>query len=87
VAPQDQESVEEVGRAAGLEHGFAGSASAELVTAAGTHMSIWHLDSTTWPDVACRLAGRNLTREEWAGFGPTTIGYRATCDQYPADTA
>jgi WD40 repeat protein len=40
---------------------------------------IWDLEPSHWPPAACRVAGRNLTHEEWA----TNIGdlapYRATC--------
>jgi len=50
------------------------------------HIAIWNYDRTTWPDVACQLAGRNLTREEWQDIGPRTLEYRATCPQFPADT-
>ena len=44
---------------------------------------IWDLDPDHWIEAACRLAGRNLTAEEWA----TNIGdlaeYRPTCPQLP----
>jgi len=37
---------------------------------AGTedHLLVWNTDPDTWPDLACRAAGRPLTREEWADF-------------------
>ena len=44
---------------------------------------IWDLDPDHWVEAACRLAGRNLTEEEWA----TNIGdlaeYGPTCPQLP----
>jgi DNA-binding SARP family transcriptional activator/WD40 repeat protein len=47
---------------------------------------IWDLDPDHWVEGACRLAGRNLTRQEWA----TNIGelaeYRPTCPQFPFQT-
>ena len=48
-------------------------------------VQIWNLDPAHWVAAACRLAGRNLTRDEWA----TNIGdlapYRATCPAFPVD--
>ena len=29
---------------------------------------IWSLDPASWVDAACRLAGRNLTHEEWDSY-------------------
>jgi hypothetical protein len=34
---------------------------------------------TTGGDLACRLAGRNLTPTEWARFGPRDVAHRPTC--------
>ena len=36
--------------------------------------------------IACEVAGRNMTRAEWEEFGPRTIEYRPTCDQYSVGT-
>ena len=48
-----------------------------------TGMRIWDLDPEHGTSAACRLAGRNLTRDEWE----TNIGdlseYRPTCPQFP----
>jgi DNA-binding SARP family transcriptional activator/WD40 repeat protein len=49
-----------------------------MVTADPTHLYIWRLDPTEWPSLACRAAGRDLTREEWEQFGPDDE-YRRTC--------
>jgi WD40 repeat protein len=46
----------------------------------------WDVDPTSWRKRACELAGRNLTRAEWARF----LGdepYRQTCPAYPAAAA
>jgi hypothetical protein len=43
------------------------------------------VDPVSWRDQACALAGRNLTRAEWARY----VGaepYRQTCSRYPAQT-
>jgi hypothetical protein len=49
---------------------------------------IWHLDPARLEAEACRAAGRNLTRDEWARLGPAGVGYHLTCSQFdepPAD--
>ncbi|NNE13278.1 MAG: WD40 repeat domain-containing protein, partial [Ilumatobacter sp.] len=53
-----------------------------FVTAVGGHRLIWELDVESWPALACRAAGRNLTREEWDVLGPNG-GYSVTCDEWP----
>ena len=40
--------------------------------------AVWPLSIDTWKRHACAVAGRNLTREEWARF-ITGHAYRATC--------
>jgi class 3 adenylate cyclase/WD40 repeat protein/tRNA A-37 threonylcarbamoyl transferase component Bud32 len=44
---------------------------------------VWDLDPARWLEGACQVAGRNLTRAEWA----TNIGelapYAATCPEFP----
>jgi serine/threonine protein kinase/WD40 repeat protein len=57
----------------------------QLVTSSGEDMLVWNLDTSTWLDVACRAAGRNLTSEEWGQFGPADIDHRATCPRYGID--
>jgi WD40 repeat protein len=42
----------------------------------------WDLDVAHWAKTACRLAGRNLTRSEWARYLPTEP-YHTTCPQWP----
>jgi hypothetical protein len=40
------------------------------------------LDPASW-SVACRIAGRNLTRDEWATHLGDLAAYRATCPEFP----
>ncbi len=49
-------------------------------------ISLWNFDTDTLADLACRFAGRNMSADEWSQFGPRTIDYRATCDQYAIQT-
>ena len=57
-----------------------------FVTAVGRHRLIWELHVDSWRELACQAAGRNMTREEWAEFGPRG-GYERTCEQWPAAPA
>jgi hypothetical protein len=51
----------------------------------GSHATqIWDLEPDHWPAAACRVAGRNLTREEWASNIGTLAPYRATCPELPS---
>ena len=54
-----------------------------LLTASERWVEIWDFDVDAWADIACRAAGRNMTRAEWDQFGPRDEGYRATCPQWP----
>jgi WD40 repeat protein len=58
-----------------------------LLVQSDDQVSVWNYDRTSWPAIACTLAGRNLTREEWEEWGPRTIEYRPTCPQFAADDA
>lgn len=43
---------------------------------------VWQMDSATWPQLACELAGRNLDYNEWVqAFGDKF--YTPTCRVYP----
>jgi DNA-binding SARP family transcriptional activator/tRNA A-37 threonylcarbamoyl transferase component Bud32/WD40 repeat protein len=46
---------------------------------------IWDLDPSSWVAGACRVAGRNLTREEWTSNIGNLAPYRATCPNLPTD--
>jgi WD40 repeat protein len=47
-------------------------------------IAIWDLDPAHWATAACRLAGRNLTTEEWKTYLGSLGSYRVTCPEYPA---
>jgi WD40 repeat protein len=47
----------------------------------GTPM-VWDTDPAHWVDIACRIAGRNLTRAEWTQYLPGRP-YQATCPNWP----
>ncbi|MFN0030087.1 MAG: hypothetical protein ACKV2O_23270 [Acidimicrobiales bacterium] len=36
----------------------------QLVTMDAEHVLLWNLDTSTWPDIACRAAGHNLTGDD-----------------------
>jgi DNA-binding SARP family transcriptional activator/WD40 repeat protein len=59
----------------------------QLVTKVGDAIHTWNLDVDSWPDIACRAAGRNMTQAEWDQFGPTGEPYRANCPQYGTEPA
>jgi hypothetical protein len=42
-------------------------------------IAIWDLDSSHWVDAACRLAGRNLTQDEWDTYLSALESYHRTC--------
>jgi WD40 repeat protein len=46
----------------------------------------WVADTrtSTWASRACRIAGRNLTHDEWTEFFPSRP-YHATCSQWPLE--
>ena len=46
---------------------------------------LWELDPERWAELACEIAGRNLTRDEWADYLPGR-DYHTTCAEWPADT-
>ena len=56
----------------------------QLLTAVDGHLLVWNLDVESWPEIACRAAGRNLTVEEWEQFGPSDEPYAATCSMWPS---
>jgi DNA-binding SARP family transcriptional activator/WD40 repeat protein len=52
----------------------------------GSHATkIWNLDPETWTAAACNVAGRNLTRDEWASNIGELAAYRPTCPQFPSE--
>jgi hypothetical protein len=55
-----------------------------LVTGDGARMMRWDIDSDHWRTTACAVAGRNLTRVEWAQYLSNGGRYRATCPEHTA---
>ena len=51
----------------------------ELLVNMRDGIAVWNLDPETQFDAACRLAGRDLTREEWATHFGAIAPYRETC--------
>jgi hypothetical protein len=45
---------------------------------------LWDLDADHWEAAACKVAGRNLTQDEWQRYFPNAGHYRVTCPGYPA---
>jgi len=50
-----------------------------VITMVGEHMLLWGIETDHWAAIACRAAGRNMTRAEWEEFGPAGEDYGATC--------
>jgi hypothetical protein len=43
---------------------------------------IWDVDLTHWKQLACQIAGRNLSLSEWHRYLHDQT-YQATCSQWP----
>ena len=53
-----------------------------LVTGSEDHtLRLWNLRLDELVELACRTAGRNLTREQWNQYLPGQA-YRKTCEQW-----
>jgi WD40 repeat protein len=55
-----------------------------VVTGTDDHLLVWDLDPTSWADLACHAAGRNMTQDEWQQYGWIDEPYRPTCPQWEA---
>jgi hypothetical protein len=90
VALFDAESLRPIGQpiAAGALEGFEAmmfTPDGDLLADARIGVNRWEMDPHEWQRIACRTAGRNLTRAEWAEY----LGnepYRATCPEWPPAT-
>jgi len=51
----------------------------------GESVVLWDVNLADWEAMACRIAGRNLSRTEWDQYLPGQP-YRVTCPQWPAGT-
>lgn len=57
----------------------------DLLALAGPDgVEVWDLDPDHWRVLACRLAGRNLTVQEWETNLPNAGHYQPTCPDWPA---
>ena len=56
-----------------------------LATVVDGDVVVWDVDVDSWAATACDIAGRNFTRDEWDEFGPATIEYGATCEEFPIE--
>jgi WD40 repeat protein len=56
----------------------------QIALASEEGVQLWDVGTATWRAAACRLAGRNLTREEWARYLPSAEPYHVTCPQWAA---
>lgn len=61
-------------------------AAGRLIVQDRDSVAIWNYDTSTWRDLACRLVGHNMNREQWDLYGPTGARYRRTCEQYPIES-
>ena len=53
----------------------------------GTGVVLLDLDPNHWVTAACAIAGRSLTRDEWATYIGDLGSYRATCPEFPEPPA
>ena len=67
----------------GLRNGFSPDGGRVAAASAYGRAMVWDVDPAAWPDRACAIAGRNLSREEWAIYLPSGSAYRATCSEWP----
>jgi WD40 repeat protein len=51
----------------------------ELATLVDKQLLVWDVNSDWWRETACRLANRNLTRDEWSKFLGSSVAYHDTC--------
>jgi WD40 repeat protein len=66
-------------QAPGAWPGFLKPDGSELVVSIPTGIAVWNLDPATHLEAACRIAGRQLTRAEWATYLSGFGSYRQTC--------
>ena len=67
----------------GITPGYLRPDGRELLVNMRDGVAVWDLDPDAQFDAACRLAGRNLTREEWATYFGAIAPYRETCPATP----
>jgi len=47
----------------------------ELATLVDKQLLVWDVNANSWRETACRLANRNLTRDEWSKFLASSVAY------------
>jgi Tol biopolymer transport system component len=46
------------------------------------HVGLWDADVESWPRYACRIANRNLTREEWKALVAEEVPFEVLCPEF-----
>ena len=46
-------------------------------------IKLLNMDIASWPQMACRSASRNLTKEEWRRYMGDDVPYHKTCPDLP----
>jgi serine/threonine protein kinase/energy-coupling factor transporter ATP-binding protein EcfA2 len=70
----------------GAGFGVATDGTYALFGAPGAPVQRLELDPHRWSEMACTIAGRNLTQQEWKRYFGTIAAYDVTCPQYPPGT-
>ena len=63
----------------GLLHGSTSFDGRYGITSIGDNVLVWNLDTSTWMDIACRAAGRDMTPAEWAQYGLAEEPFTPVC--------
>lgn len=63
----------------GVHSGVLRADGAELAINVPAGIAVWDLRPSSHADAACRMAGRDLTRDEWAAYLAELGPYRSTC--------
>ena len=67
----------------GLRNAFSPDGTLLATTGVDGRAMVWEVDPKVWRQRACKIAGRNLTREQWRLYLPSGTAYRATCGEWP----
>ncbi len=68
----------------GLRNAFSPDGRRLAAASAYGRAMVWDVDPGVWPQRACAIVGRNLSREEWKLYLPSGTAYRATCPEWPS---
>jgi hypothetical protein len=50
-----------------------------LATLGDQRLVVWDVNEASWRKVACRIANRNLTQDEWKRVFGSAAAYHETC--------